>query len=589
MELFKYLEKNLEALEAKGSPVAPWLKGQDSDPNALEKQLVANRHGLLDLPLGENKLLFGDATPQFFYHRWQPTEKAEKSATVLIGCNLGYGLNHVLTTHPPSHGVLVMEPRPEMLAACLALTDYTPFINQGRLRFLPPDEPVLYKALCRLDLQFIYGAVQLRADLPSSQMGPEYAKWSATAKRNMENIAMELVTLRNRQDTMVDNEIANFRQAFANGSINSLEGAAKGLTAVVLGAGPSLAEFGPALAQNPGQAFYATALQTLPAVHAQGLTPHLCMAIDYSQGIQRVFERLDMDWASRIPLIYSTKVQPEVVRRYPGPAIPMWTLGGLATFIIKEREHVIDAGGNVSVALLRFLAWCGAERIVLAGQDFAWKGERSHVAGHHAQTVRRDFDPKRHVRMTNMDGKEVISAMSYVTAQRDMQADVQRMAIPVFNLYGGGLEIKGSVALGLDDLYAENLLDSEEGSLGTFTDALDAARAPRSVPVFKPRLAAWTTSLKSVQKRLYKLFQHSAKRQGEIRGVLNHVLMFLRQDPLYTPYLYNEFMDVAAMAKLGGVHRMQDFVRLKQLFVRVLEKVKHVDDELSVNAKTRAA
>lgn len=589
MELYQYLEANLQALHEQGSPVAAWLASQDSDLNALENQLVVNRFGLVDMPMESGQTLFEAVPPEAFYSRWQPGEKPEHSASVIVGCNLGYGLNHILMNHPPLHKVLVMEPRPEILSACLAMTDYTGFIKQGRLHFVPPHTEMLHKALAKFDLQFLFGAVQMRSDIPSRQLGPDYAEWAEIAQKTMENIALELATLRRSQDVMVGNEIGNFRGAFKNGSINDLQGKAKGVTGVILGAGPSLKEFGPKLAADPGDAFYATALQTLPAVHAQGITPHLCMAIDYSPGILNVFNKLDMEWARQVPLIYSTKVRPDVVERYPGPTIPMWTLGGLATFLMKDREHVVDAGGNVSVALMRFLEWCGVSRIVLAGQDFAWKGQHSHVEGHHAQPTRRDFDPKRHVKLTNMHGEEIISAMPYVAAQRDMQADAQRMAIPVYNIYGGGLEIKGTEAITMDDLRGRDLLAAEDGSAMRYAHALEIANQPRPMPVYEPRYTAWSSSLKSAQKRLGKMFKRSGKMQGEIRGMLEHVLMFLRQDPLYTPYLYNQFMDIAGMAKLGGKRNMKDFVRIKKIFARVLEKVKEIDTALGADANDRAA
>lgn len=588
MELFKFLETNLQALERKNSPVVPWLRGQDFDLISLENQLLVNRFGLVDLPLENGNTLFGAVPPEAFYNRWTVPEPADKSATVVVGCNLGFGLNHLLTTHPPLHQVAVLEPRPEMLAACLSMTDYTGFIDQGRLTFIPPHSEVLHRALCAFDLQFIYGAVKFRADIPSQQISKDYARWSEIAQKNMENIAMELTTLRRMQDTMVGNEIGNFTRAFADGSVSDLAGTGKGLTGVILGAGPSLAKYGPAIAENPGNALYATALQTLPAVYAQGIRPHFCMAIDYSRGVKNVFKRLDREWASDIPLIYSTKVRPDVIAAYPGPTIPMWTIGGLATYIMRDLEYVMDAGGNVSVALMRFFERIGVSRMVLVGQDFAWKGEHSHVAGHHAQPRKRDFDPQRHVRATNMDGQDVISAMPYITAQRDMQADCQRMDTPVFNLYGGGLEIKGSEAVTLEDIRERGLLTSGDGALERFGLALARARAPRRRPVFEPRLKTWSSSLKSAQKRLEKLFKKSGNKQGEIRGMLGQVLTFLKQDPLYTPYLYNEFMDIAALAKLGGRHGMPEFIRIKKIFARVLTKVKQIDEAMAQSAERAA-
>jgi len=589
MELFKFLEPNLQALEQKKSPVVPWLRGQDFDLISLEKQLLVNRFGLMDVPMEGGGSLFANMPPQAFYTRWTPPAPADKSATVIVGSNLGYGLNHLLTSHPPLHQVAVLEPRAAMLITCLAMTDYTGFIRQGRLTFIPPDRQALHRALCQFDLQFLFGSVKLRSDVPSRQLGADYAKWAEIGQKNMENIAMELTTLRRMQDTMVGNEIGNYKRAFADGSVSNLNDTGKGLTAVILGAGPSLAEFGPALAADPGNALYATALQTLPAVQAQGIRPHFCMAIDYSPGVLNVFRRLDMEWAKDIPLIYSTKVRPDVVERYPGPTLPMWTIGGLATYIMRDLEYVMDAGGNVSVALMRFFERMGVARMLLVGQDFAWKGEHSHVVGHHAQHVKRVFDPLRHVRTTNMQGEEIISAMPYITAQRDMQVDCRRMDIPVFNLYGGGLEIKGTQVVTLDEVREQNLLSSKDGALKRFALALHQAREPRLRPVFEPRLNMWTQSLKSAQKRLYKLFKKPAANQAEIRGTLGQVLTFLKQDPLYTPYLYNQFMDIAGMAKLGGRHGMQEFVKIKKVFARVLEKVKEIDETMGKPSKEQAA
>ncbi|MCK9240821.1 6-hydroxymethylpterin diphosphokinase MptE-like protein [Desulfocurvus sp.] len=592
MELLQFLRPNLEAMTRRGQSAAAWLGGRNLDLNALENQLRVNAFGLRDLALPSGGgTLFGAVPPQVFYKPWAlaPNPRAARGATVLVGCNLGYGLNHVLTTHPALHAVLMVEPRPEMLALCLGMTDYRPFIDQGRLEFVAPDAESVWRALGRQDLRFIHGAVHLRPDTPSRQLGPEYARTVALVQKTLENVSVELNTLRKMQDVMVGNEIGNFRAAFARGSIAPLRDSAPGLAGLVVGAGPSLAELGPRLAPLAGEALTVTALQTLPAARALGITPDLCMAIDYSPGIVQVFERLDHDWAASIPFIYSTKVQPEVVRRYPGPAIPMWTLGGLATFLMHDREPVLDAGGNVSVALLRLLAWCGASRVTLAGQDFAWSGERSHVAGHHAQLPVRAFDPQRHIRLRNMEGGEIISTLSYISAQRDMEADIARLGIPVYNVYGGGVPLEGAEVVGPDEVAARGLLRSQPGALERFQAALRRAGRPRPVPVFEPRARQWGASLRAVQKRLGRLYGKAGARQDDIRQTLEQVLLFLKQDPLYTPYLYNEIMDLAGLARLSAAHAQGEFPQVRRILERALAKVREVDRALGADAPVRAA
>ncbi|MDY7001451.1 MAG: 6-hydroxymethylpterin diphosphokinase MptE-like protein [Thermodesulfobacteriota bacterium] len=578
MELYQFLEKNLKALKKQNSTVLAWLDSQDFDPRALEDRLMVNRWGFLDIPVGDDgQTMFEAMPPGAYYQGWTKPDKPETGATVLVGCNLGYGLNHILTNTPNSHKVIVLEPRPEILTLCLGQTDYSPFMEMRKLFFIPPKKKALENTIHQIDLQLIHGSVNLRSDVPSRQIGPEYAFWTRQFKEKLENFTVELNTLRKKQDVMVGNELKNFSQAFENGSISRLEGKAKGLSAVILGAGPSLDTFGPQLAENPGHALYATALQTLPALKALGLKPHLCMAIDYSPGLLSVFKRLDKDWARDIPLIYSTKVLPKVVEDYPGPTVPLWTVGGLATFMMQNSEFVLDAGGSVSVTLLRFLTWCGANQILLVGQDFAWSGESSHVQGHHASKKAFKFDPKRHVELKNAHGQTVYSAMPYVTALRDMEKDIREMDVPVFNLYGDGLEIQGTRTVTLEKVRMNGIIASVPGAMQSFEEALRSAVHPRTRPIFEPRAAQWTSSLRAVTRRLEKLFKKPEKNQGSIHQAFGQVFTYFRQDPLYAPYLFNEIMDMAGLTHAKSGHARKELVDFKKIAKRALAKVREID------------
>ncbi len=574
MNALPFLKRNLEALAAVNNPAVFWLAQQRPDDAAVAARLFVNRWELLDWKLSGGDGLFETFPPAAFYKGWQTEDdKLAQSATFIVGGNLGYGLNHVLVNTPNSHKVVVLEPDHELLMACLGQTDYTPFIEIGKLHFLPPDRETVRQAVQLADKQFLFGRIYLRLDMPSQQLGPEYARWGRYLQDCLEGLSVELTTLRKRQDIMVDNELHNFRQAFAHGSLRDIQDSARGMTAVILGAGPSLQQHGPFLARGPGQAFYATALQTLPAVHALGIKPHLAMAIDYSAGMKAVFDRLDRDWARDIPLIYSTKLDPEVVARYPGPKIPLWTRGGLATYVMEGNDYILDAAGNVSVAMLRFLAHCGVSRIVLCGQDFAWKNGPSHAAGHHAASR----TTQSNATLKNLAGETLHSALAYVTALRDMERDIQQTGIEVLNLYGGGAVVQGAENVSPEDMTGRQLLTSAPGSLQRFLEAMLLARVPRPAPVFEPRLPGWGASLRNAEKLLEKLFKKPAAKQREIREGLSRFHDYLRHDPLTVPYLYNEIMDVAGLAHGARSFTYRDFLEFKKIVRRVRDKIRHMD------------
>jgi hypothetical protein len=582
INLHQYLPANIKALAARKEPVADWLAHSVKDIEGALAHVFVNHLGLIDWRMDNGIGVIEKCPPlPVLYNEWREVTEPARDATVIVGVNLGYGLNHVLTGTPNSHKVLVIEPRAEMLLACLGQTDYRPFLEAGKLRFVIPGHDEVERAVQRLDLNLVYGSIHLRIDLPSQQIGPEYAGMGQITRGKLENFSVELATLRLKQEVMVGNELRNYAGAMNNGSLLPLKGMAEGVTAVILGAGPSLAQTGPLLAERPGHALYASALQTLPALERVGLKPDMCLAIDFRPEMMQLYDNIqNMSWLADLPLVYSTKLDPDVVARYPGPKIPLWTMGGIATYVFQEHELVLDAGGNVGVTLARFLSWCGVSRIMLAGQDFSWPADRTHAPGHHAHQNVQAFDPRRDVQLTNLRGETIYSNVGYLSAKRDLEKDLRRAEVPVFNIYGGGVEIEGSTVVDVEECHQRGLLASQPGAKERFLGTLRRSNQPRVRPVYQPRYNNWNTSLRAATRRLEKFMKKPGKHQIEIRQVLSNVLQFLKQDPLYLPYLYNEVMDMAAMVNCRDRYSPTDMKEYRDVLKRSLTKVKAMDEAL---------
>jgi len=588
MTMYPYLKDNITALEKANPALYRWLSGSTFDEQSLKTNVFVNKWGIIDWRLESGQGLFEAMPPGALYRDWVTLEKPELSASIVVGSNLGYGLNHLLINTPDSHKILVLEPNAPMLLACLGQTDYRPFFANKKLHFVAPHEDHLMEYIKNLDLQYVYGKIYLRGDLPCRQIGPEYARWMQTVKHRLENFSVEMVTLRCRQDVMVGNELKNYRRAQTDGSLKCMQDAGRGVGAVILGAGPSLATFAPELAKNPGYALYATALQTLPALQLHGLKPHFCLALDYDGSMLSVYDRLDPEWAKDIPLIYSTKVNPELVNRYPGPTLPMWTMGGMATFVLQDREFVLDAGGNVSLTLVRLLRWMGVSSLLLVGQDFAWKGGSTHAEGHHASGHQVAFDPGMHQRLKNLWGEEIISSIQYLTSKRDLEGDLKKSPFRIGNLYGGGVVIEGAPAMNMEEARDAGLLSSAPGSRERFQHFMAQARTQGHAMRFEPRSHIWTSSIRGMERRMQKLFRDYGKSQNEIHTLLEQALFFVRQDPLYLPYLFNETIDLAGLAKTRSSYHPADFSEFKRIGKSILTKVREVDRCVALSDQSAA-
>jgi len=576
MTAYPYLKDNIDYLKSVNHPVYQWLAAQTLDQERLAQSVFINERGLHDWRMDSGKGMFEGIIPAGIYAGWLKGEKQDTSATIIVGSNLGYGINHVLSGTPDSHKVMVLEPRPEMLMACLGQTDYRPFFKAKKFHLLLPDEDYIYEVIRNLDLQFIYGQIHLKSDIPSQQLGPEYARWSRILKGKLENFSLELSTLRFRQNVMVENEIGNFRKAMSDGSLKSLQGRAGGVGGVILGAGPSLERFIPQLMEHRSHVLYTCGLQTVPALQALGLKPHFCVAIDYDKSLLNLFERLDPDFVKDVPLIYSTKINPEAVRRYAGPTLPLWTVGGMGTFVMKNRDLVLDAGGNVSVTISRLLRWCGVSHLLMVGQDYAWINNQSHAKGHHHHTTamhHRSF----HQTTRDMDGNEILTTIQYMTAKRELEDDLRQVPFPVYNLYGGGAVIERTTPVDIETAYRQGILASAPGSVDRFMADLMHCRGKANPQRFEPRSPNWSASLRNAEKRLNKLFRNLKSNQDDIHKTFLNLELFLKQDPLYLPYLFNETIDLAGLTRAKKRYELKDLSEFKRISRCVLKKVREID------------
>ena len=584
MNAYPFLKDNIEYLQRAGHPVFQWLSTSDFHEDKLINNLFINEFGMHDWRMADGKGMMESLSPDGLYGGWLQEEKAGTSATFVVGSNIGYGINHLLINTPDSHKVMLMEPRTELLLACLSQTDYRPFFENKKFHLLVPDERYLAQVVRNLDLQFVYGQIHLRSDIPSRQLGPEYARWTRIIKNRLENFSLELSTLRFRQDVMVSNEINNFKRAMSDGSLKPVIGKGKGVGAVILGAGPSLEHMAPLLRDNPGHALYTCALQTVPTLQRLGIKPHLCAAIDYDKSMLKIFERLDPDFVQDVPLIYSTKMDPMAVKRYPGPTLPLWTVGGIGTFVLKERDMVLDAGGNVSVTLSRFLRTCGVNHLLLAGQDYAWLNGKSHSGGHHNETTdmhRRSF----HQTTKNMDGEEILTTVQYMTAKRELEDDLKQAGFPIYNLYGGGVPIEGTTVVDIDDVHSQGILASAPGSVDRFRASLLECRGNVPAIRLEPRSPMWTTSLRNAEKRLTSLFKNITANQTDIHATFSRIELFIKQDPLYMPYLFNETLDLAGLTKAKSKYERKDLPEFKRIARCVLKKVREMDRVVCITDK----
>lgn len=573
------LTTNLTALERCAKPVYDWLQAHAAqfDP----QHIVSGAACVADWKMPDGQLLFGELPPSIFYGNWWATPEGKPAAFFVIGMNLGYGVNHLLNAARPNATVLVLEPDPVMLLAALSLTDYSSQLQAKRLHVLVPSADHIRNTLQGLDLYFLFGETALRLDTPSTQRGPEYAQWHTLVRELLDDNALELRTMRQFQDTFVRNELRNLSRTRRDGSARKLNSAGQGTGGLILGAGPSLERHGPELARLSPTLLTASAFQTLPALHRIGLRPHFCMLIDPSPQLSSVFSSVGQEYLANLPLIYSPKIDPDLLKRYPGPTTPLWTQGGLGSMLLDRTEPILNTGNNVGVAIFRLLTWMKIGHVVLVGQDFGWSGERSHAAGHNAATqiVSAKAAYARTVR--RRDGRIIQTSVQLLQARANLERDIAGSELPVFTVDGDGLDLIGATTASLHELHARHLLHADSQATQNALTTLTTPGPQLTTPVPGSCGSELHPSIGNVRRRLDHLFQSAQDTHAEIRTTLGQVEFFLRAATPYMPFLFNEITEIAWLARIKESYDKNDYQTVSAVLTRVAAKITEMDQFLT--------
>jgi len=176
-----------------------------------------------------------------------------------------------------------------------------------------------------------------------------------------------------------------------------------------------------------------------------------------------------------------------------------------------------------------------------------------------------------------MDGEEILTTVQYITAKRELENDLKEASFPIYNLYGGGVPIAGTKVTDIETAYREGVLASAPGSVDRFMTDLMNCRGNTPPISLEPRSPMWTTSMRNAEKHLGKLFKDLKGNQQDIHETLGRIELFIKQDPLYMPYLFNETIDLAGLTRAKHKYESSDLPEFKRITKKIMRKVREID------------
>jgi hypothetical protein len=301
---------------------------------------------------------------------------------VLLGAGFGYAVEVVEADAPVETRVAVIEPFAQSAAAMLSRRDWRPLVEAGRLTMVVGPSFAGAGELWRL--------LEPRGTPPLVVEQPVIARVRpdavAAARKIWERAAFDAAANNEARETLggryLVNTLFNLPRIMSGRDLRALEGAGRGHTTVVCGAGPSLNRNLETIRPHRADVVLVAVDTALRPMLEAGLTPDFVVALDPAALNARHLSGLSMP---EPPLLVSeAALDPSAFDSF-GDNVAFFRVGGNDPWpwLIAQGVDVpiLAAWGSVLTSAFAFAELLGSDPIVLAGADLAWTDGQPYCRG----------------------------------------------------------------------------------------------------------------------------------------------------------------------------------------------------------------
>lgn len=297
----------------------------------------------------------------------------ESDGYLLVGLGLGYFLDAL--GEEREKPVVVVVFLPSLLERILREHESDWWCTNGPDRIVPAWLPGVIPVVLR-DTH-IFSPVTIRLDGIISRwpdLGERVVKTAHTAR---ERNRVNRNTLRRFGKLWVRNGIRNLALYGALDGIDDIEGAARGIPTIVVGAGPTLDSL-EGYVHDLFQRHLVIAVDTaLPVLQRWGVAPHIAVVSDPQYWNTR---HLDQVRFQETVLIVEPATHPRTLRLWSGPIRVSASLFPVGAFFDQRlnRRRKLGAGGSVATSAWDLARLIGSDDIALAGIDLGFPRSLTH-------------------------------------------------------------------------------------------------------------------------------------------------------------------------------------------------------------------
>lgn len=379
------LDRNLRALARTSPRTAQAVR--DAAPRA-DVEFIETDEGLPTCRLidgGKSRMLASSRQPWREAQRLaEQADPSQAAIFVVLGFGLGYHVEAIAHRIGASGLVLCYEPDVGLLRAVMERVDVAGCFDTGRVVVLheAASSDAISGHLRGLEGVLALGVRFIAHPASAERLGDQAQRFGRSVADVVSAAKTSIVTVLMQTEKTLENTLANARAYAAHPGLNGLENALTGVPAVVISAGPSLAESFEALSQ-PGvreRACLIAAQTALRPLLDRGIRPHFVTALDHHEISRRFYEGLTREMVEGITLVAEPKANPAILEAWPGAVRLVGDM--VLDRVLDSHRHASMRAGTTVAHLSYYLArFLGCDPVLLVGQDLAYTDGLYYGAG----------------------------------------------------------------------------------------------------------------------------------------------------------------------------------------------------------------
>lgn len=348
-------------------------------------QLIPAKNGMSNIYVrneaGYMVPIYSRYNPAYEVERWVEiiqSKVEENSKSIMFGFGLGYHLSEL--SRNLDMKVIVVEPDEQVFLAAMHTIEL-----ESILKLTNIEKIVL--GVKKSNLEEILGNLYSVNDIKLSSIDiPMYNELYSSEKLRLKELIHEAVwsylvnisTMDSLGLRHTKNILFNVAANLATPSITNYYKSLNGISAVIVGAGPSLEKDIDLIRELKKYAVIIAAGSSIQSLQYYGIAPHFIVSMDGGESNYNVFKDIDR---KSIPLIYNPQIEYRIMdMQYEGSMHAFFNSDSITAYIMGTL-HPFHSNFSVTGTAIQMAAYLGCTEVIFTGQDLSYPTENMYSPG----------------------------------------------------------------------------------------------------------------------------------------------------------------------------------------------------------------